>query len=187
MKVGALIIGVTAILLLVTNFAAGTGPRLSVSPVENDLWLSPVNTGDCVAPRISTQKTQFVAQLDEKYCVENNTDEAKARKCIGNSREQKDFSFFTDRCSEKEYFIGIDGKEVSLRRVSKGPVKPHDFIGSFSGEGYRVEITNPVQVGDITHDGDHESGIASGAYEVEIVVKHRTIKKTFKGILTYGL
>ncbi|HKO61322.1 MAG TPA: hypothetical protein VJV03_09195 [Pyrinomonadaceae bacterium] len=183
MKVSTLLTGI-AILFLVTNFASGTAPRASA---EDELWLSPVNTGDCVAPRIATQKTQFVAQLDEKYCIENNADEAKARTCIENSRAQQDFSFFTDRCSEKEYFIGINGKEVSLRRVSKGPGKPHDFMGSFSGEGYSVEINNPVQVGEITRDGDNEDGVVSGAYKVDIVVRHKAIRKTFKGILSYGL
>ena len=187
MKVSSLIIGVIAILLLLTNFADGTDPRASATSAEDDLWLSPVNTGDCVAPRISAPRTHFVAQLDEKYCTDNNADEAKARKCIQNSNEQEDFSFFTDRCSEEEYFIGINGKEVRLRRVSKEPGKPHDFIGAFAGEGFSVEISTQERVEVLARERIGEDEIVSGAFNVDITVKHGAIKKAFKGVLMYGL
>ncbi len=189
MKVTTLIIGLIATLLLLASFNASTGACACAPSAEKDLWLSPVNTGDCVAPRISAEKTTFVAELDEKYCAENNPDEAKARKCIENSQAQNEFSFFTDRCSENEYFIGINGKEVRLRRTSKEPGKPHDFIGSFAGEGFTVEINNPRPVGDtaLERDESNEDEVIVGTYEVDITVNNKTNKESFKGILSYGL
>src|SRR3954454_24383432 len=90
---------------------------------ERQLWLSPVNTGDCVAARISAPRTKFIDEFDKKYCSAN-TDEAAVKRCIENGAMIRDINFFTDRCSEKEYFIGVNGKEFRLKRVSKER-KPH--------------------------------------------------------------
>lgn len=156
---------------------------------EAQLWLSPVNTGDCVAPRISTKKTSFVRELDKKYCARNLPDKTKERRCLENTRLNGNFSFFTDRCSESEYFIGINGEEFQLRRISKKPGKPHSFIGSFAGNGFRVDISLP-RLKKKTYFPDEpkdEDNVEGGAYDVRITVKKGASKKTFNGILMYGL
>ena len=156
---------------------------------EAQLWLSPVNTGDCVADRISTEKTSFVRELDKKYCAQNLPDKTKERKCLENTRLNKDFSFFTDRCSESEYFIGINGEEVQLKRISKKPGKSHLFIGSFAGSGFSVDIRlpRPVKKTNFPDTPRNEDEVEGGAYDVLITVKKGAQKKTFNGILMYGL
>lgn len=156
---------------------------------EAQLWLSPVNTGDCVAARISTEKTSFVRELDKKYCARNLPDKTKERKCLENSRLNQYFSFFTDRCSESDYFIGINGEEVQLKRISKKPGKPHLFIGSFAGGGFSVNITLPraVKKTNFPDAPRNEDEVEGGAYDVLITVKKGARKKTFNGILMYGL
>ena len=76
-----------------------------------------------------------------------------------------------------------------MRRISKAPGKPHDFIGSFSGAGFTVKISNPRRVGNITveRDGGSDDEIRGGTYEVDITVNNGTTRKTFRGILSYGL
>jgi hypothetical protein len=155
---------------------------------ERQLWLSPVNVGDCVAARIIAKRTSFVEELDKKYCTERNSDEAKARKCIENSRMNKEIHFFTDRCSESEYFIGINGKEFRLKRISKKPGKPHYFIGSFAGEGLSVQISHPrlIKKTYLPDEPRNEDNVLDAEYKVLVTVKKWDINKTFKGILLYG-
>lgn len=156
---------------------------------QAQLWLSPVNTGDCVAARISAKKSSFVRELDKKYCAQNLPDKTKERICLENTRLNEDFSFFTDRCSEGEYFIGINGKEIQLRRISKKPGKPHFFIGSFAGNGLSVNISlpRPIKKTYFPDDSKNEDEIEGGAYDVLITVKKGARKKTFEGVLLYGL
>jgi hypothetical protein len=156
------------------------------------LKLSPMNTGDCVAVRITTKRTTFVDALAKKYCAEHNSDKAKEKKCIENSKSDSEISFFTDRCSVDEYFIGINGKEVRLRRISKRLGKlyhfPHHFIGSFAGKGVSVEISHPRLIKKIYGpDGARdEDNVEDAEYKVLVTVKKGSLKKSFKGILWYG-
>lgn len=155
------------------------------------LHLSPVNTGDCVASRITSKRTAFVDEFYKKYCAENNKgDKVKETQCIENTRTDREFSFFTDRCSESAYYIGINGKEVKLGRISKKPGKPTDFIGSFIGNGISVVINNPRLLNKIYTAGEpgNESGVEDASYKVDVTVTKGTVKKTFKdAILLYGL
>jgi hypothetical protein len=162
---------------------------VQVTYAEAQLWLSPVNTGDCVAARISAKKDSFVREFDKKYCARNLPDKTKERTCLKNSGLQKEFSFFTDRCSESEYFIGINGEELQLRRISKKPGKPHSFIGSFAGNGFSVVISlsRPVKQTYFPREPGDEDIAEGGAYNVLITVKKGARKKTFNGILMYGL
>jgi hypothetical protein len=143
--------------------------------------LSPVNAGDCVAARIEAKRTAFVDELAKIYCARNKPDTAKEKKCVENSKLQGDFIYFTDRCSEDNYFIGLDGEEVRLKRISQKPGRPHDFIGSFAGRGVRVEISHPRLIKKTVEDN-----LESGAYHVLVTVKKGSLKKTFKGVLSYG-
>jgi hypothetical protein len=155
---------------------------------EGQLWLSPVHMGDCVAARIIAKRTIFVDELEEKYCTDNNPDKDKARACIENSRTNKEIYFFTDRCSDSEYFIGLNGKEFQLRRISKEQGKPNDFIGSFAGEGLSVQINHPrlIKKTYLPDESRNEDDVLDAEYHVLITVKKGTLEKTFKGILWYG-
>ena len=190
MKLQTAIFSFIAILIILTasdDVARGQGD--SAAFAESQLWLSPVNTGDCVAARISAKRTIFVDELDKKYCAENNPDKAKAQQCIENSKLNKEINFFTDRCSEGEYFIGIKGKEVRLRRISKKPGKSHRFIGSFAGEGVSVEIGHPRLIAKryFPNEPRTEENVLDATYRVLVIVKKGALKKTFKGILSYGM
>jgi hypothetical protein len=162
---------------------------VQASYAKAQLWLSPVNTGDCVAPRIRTKKTSFVRELDKKYCAQNLPDKTKERTCLKNTRLNQDFSFFTDRCSESDYFIGIKGDEIKLRRISKKPGKPNPFIGTFAGSGFSVVIslTHPIKKTPFPDEPRDEDEVEGGAYDVLITVKKGARKKIFNGILMYGL
>jgi hypothetical protein len=154
---------------------------------EHQLWLSPVNTGDCVAARISATRTRSVERFYKKYCSEGNSDKAAARKCIENSALIREFNFFTDRCSEKEYFIGVNGKELRLKKVSRKR-EPHYFVGSFAGEGLSVQISHPRLIGKTYLPGEPrtEDNVLDAAYKVLVTVTKGKVKKTFNGILSYG-
>lgn len=156
---------------------------------EAQIWLSPVKTGDCVAPRIRAKKTGFVRELDKKYCAQNLPDKTKERTCLRNTRLIEDFSFFTDRCSASDYFIGINGDEIKLRRISKNPGKPNPFIGTFAGGGFSVVIslTRPIKKTPFPDNPGDEDVVEGGAYDVLITVKKGALKKTFNGVLMYGL
>jgi hypothetical protein len=155
---------------------------------ERQLWLSPVTVGDCVAPRIIAKRTTFVDELEKKYCSEGNPDAAKARQCIKNSRMEKEFAFFTDRCSEDEYFIGINGKEVRLRRIAKQSGRPAYFLGSFAGEGVSVQISHPRLIKKTYLPGEprNEENVLDAEYKVLIAVKKGALKKTYNGVFWYG-
>jgi hypothetical protein len=147
-----------------------------------------VNTGDCVAARISATRTSSVEHFYKKYCSEANSDEAAARKCIENSALIREFNFFTDRCSEKEYFIGINGKEFRLKKVSQERRKAHYFVGSFAGDGLSVQISHPRLIGKTYLPGEPrtEDNVLDAAYKVLVAVTNGKVKKTFNGILSYG-
>jgi hypothetical protein len=186
MKVQTVILSFLAILTLLSNAGAAKSQGDSAASVENQLWLSPVSGSDNVVPRIYANRTVFIDELDKRYCAEHNPDEAKRRKCIENSRYyKKEFSFFTDIHGQGEYSIGINGKELKLRRISKKPGKPHDYIGSFAGEGVSVEISHPRLVGKITCDP--EGFVVDARYKVIVTVKKGALKKTFKGVLWDGM
>lgn len=48
--------------------------------------------------------------------------------------------FFSDLCSEFDYYIGLNGFTYKLRRVSNPSKKSTGFTGHYSGEGVSVEI-----------------------------------------------
>jgi hypothetical protein len=153
------------------------------------LDLSPVNTGDCVAARIQSKRTPYMDEYYKKYCAQNK-DKKLERQCLENTKWHKEFSFFTDRCSEKEYNIGINGKEIALKRVSKKPGRPTNFIGSFTGNGIRVVINNPRLVAKEYFEDEPktEDNVSGGVYKVDVIVVKGKITKTFKNmVLLYGL
>lgn len=156
---------------------------------KGQLWLSPVNTGDCVADRITAKKTGFVKELDKKYCAKNLPDKVKERTCLKNTQAQEDFSFFTDRCSEGDYFIGINGEEIRLRKISKRAGKPHSFVGSFAGKGFGVDIGRPRLIKKTYFPGGprNEDNVENAQYNVLVTVKRGARKESFEGILSYGL
>jgi hypothetical protein len=160
---------------------------IQAAVADRQLWLSPVSVGDCVAARIGATRSRFADEFDKKYCSEANSDEAAVKRCIANSAMDKNITFFTDRCSEKEYLIGVNGKEFRLKKVSKKR-KPHYFVGSFAGEGLSVQISHPRLISKTYLPGEprNESYVLDGAYKVLVTVTKGKVTKTFNGVLTYG-
>lgn len=162
---------------------------ITSASAKAQLNLSPVNTGDCVASRIQAKRTAFVDEFDKKYCAEHNKDKTKEKKCIENSRSESHFSFFTDRCSESDYYIGINGKEIKLSRISQKLGKPTNFIGSFTGSGYSVSIGNARLLSKKYFEGEArtEDNVEDASYKVDVTVTQGTLAKTFKDVvLWYG-
>lgn len=153
------------------------------------IHLSPVNTGDCVAGRIQAKRTPYMDEYFKKYCAQNK-DKKWEKQCLENTKLHKEFSFFTERCSETDYYIGINGKEVALKRTSKKLGKPTNFIGSFIGYGIRVVINNPRLITKEYFEGEPktEDNVMGAVYKVDVMVIKETITKTFKNVtLSYGL
>ena len=162
---------------------------IQITCTKGQINLSPVNTGDCVAARIQAKRTAYMDEYYKKYCAQNK-DKKKERQCLENTKWHREFSFFTDRCSESEYYIGINGKEILLKRTSKKPGKPTDFIGSFAGNAIRVVIHNPRLIGKEYFEGEAktEDNVLSAVYKVDVTVTKGTLTKTFKKVtLSYGL
>ena len=152
------------------------------------LNLSPVNTGDCVAARITAKRTAFLDEYDKKYCAQNK-DKKKEKECLENARSQKDFSFFTDRCSETDYFIGLNGNEVQLKRTSGNPAKAPYFLGSFAAKEIHVVINNPRLKSKTYFKGEerNEFNVEDAVYKVDVTVKRGTTTQKYKDvILWYG-
>ena len=157
--------------------------------VKSQLNLSPVNTGDCVAARIQSKRTPYLDEYYKKYCAQNK-DKKLERQCLENTKWHREFSFFTDRCSESDYYIGINGKEIALKRTSKKPGKPTNFIGTFTGNGIRVVINNPRLVAKEYFEGEPrtEDNVSGGVYRVDVTVTKGKVTKKFKNMsLSYGL
>jgi hypothetical protein len=162
---------------------------LQVTSGKSQINLSPVNTGDCVAPRIEAKRTPYMDAYYKKYCALNK-DKKKERQCLENTKWHSEFSFFTDRCSETAYYIGINSKEITLKRISKKPGKPSNFIGSFAGNGIRVVINNPRLIGKEYHEGEPETeeNLLSAVYKVDVTITKGKLTKTFKNVtFSYGL
>lgn len=156
---------------------------------KGQINLSPVNTGDCVAARIEAKRTAYMDEYYKKYCAQNK-DKKKEKQCLENTKWHTEFSFFTDRCSESDYYIGINGKEVALKRISKKHGNPTDFIGSFAGNGIRVVINNPRLTEKEYFEGEAktEDNVLSAVYKVDVTVTKGMLTKTFKNVtLSYGL
>jgi len=161
---------------------------IQAASAGRQLWLSPVNIGDCVAARITAPRTRSVDQFYKKYCSEANTNAAAARKCIENTAQINEIYFFTDRCSGEDYYIGINGKELRLKRVTKKPGKPHSFVGSFAGEGLTVQISQArlIEKTYIPGEPRTEDNVLDVVYKVLVTVTKGNAKKTFNGILLDG-
>ena len=171
------IISLVLIVLIQTTYA------------KAQLHLSPVNTGDCVAARIQSKRTAYMDEYYKKYCAQNK-DRKLEKQCLENTKWHREFSFFTDRCSESDYYIGINGKEIVLKRTSKKPGKPTNFIGSFAGNGIRVVINNPRLVEKEYFEGEPktEDNIVSAVYKVDVSVTKGRLTKIFKNAtFSYGL
>lgn len=153
--------------------------------VEAQIQLSPVNCGDCVADRILAKRTAYVDELSKKYCTENNREKQKIKQCIENSKADSMFPFFTDKCSESDYFLGINGKEVRLRKTSKAVRKQHYFIGSYAGEGVRLKIEKARLIEKTYEPAEsrNEADVVNASYKVDVTVTNGKFAKTIKNVI----
>lgn len=169
-----------AVLALLLGSSGGGGAQL---------WLSPVSSGDCVAPRLYAERSKFVKEWEKQDCRLKSSDEQIAAKCVEGARlnEAAELVFFTDRCHQEEFFIGINGREYRLRKVSPNR-KPHYFIGTFIGEDLRVEIKEPRLLTKTYLPGEPqtEDYVLDADYAVRVVVTRGRLQKAFKATLWYG-
>ncbi|AFY93679.1 hypothetical protein [Chamaesiphon minutus] len=142
-----------------------------------------IATGDCVAPIISTSKTTAHQRFDRQYCTKNNPGNSqKVRACQQNLAEQKQVTFFTDRCGSKGiYFIGINGIEYQLKRTGGSLNRPPYLTGSFVGKGIRVNVKEIRSIKKTNADG-----IEGGELEVLVTIIQGKNTEQITGILSYG-
>jgi hypothetical protein len=165
----------TATLLTMGNIAPGLAQARLVP--------TGIATGDCVAPNISISKTTAHRTFDRQYCTKNNPgNNQKVRACQQNLAEQKQVTFFTDRCNSKGvYFIGINGIEYQLKRTGGSLTRPPYLTGSFIGKGIRVNIKEIRSI-----KKTNEDGIEGGEIEVLVTVVQSKNTDRITGFLSYG-
>ncbi len=141
-----------------------------------------ISTGDCVAPNISMAKTIAHRKIDLQYCMQNNTGEPdKIQICKQNLANQKRVTFFTDRCSSNDYFIGINGVEYKLKRKGGNLSSPPYLTGSFAKRGIQVRVEKIRSINKTNNDG-----IEGGELEVLVTVTQNKKIEKIQGVLSYG-
>lgn len=158
--------------------ARSPGPAVSLVPTK-------VNTGDCVADRVSIDYSLERVSFDEVYCRAGNPDDLTAyRVCLRNSA-LNDTAFFTDRCGDgSEYFLSVDGSERRLQRV--GPAWAGvNLSGRFAGDGLALEVLPLQELGNDLPKDDPEMA-DSGAWRVRVTIRRGAMQRTFDATLTYG-
>jgi hypothetical protein len=168
------IIGSTITTLVITGVKPGFA--------QERLLPTSIAGGDCVAPNISTAKTAAHRKIDLQYCTQNNPGNSqKIQICKQNSANQKRVTFFSDRCSSKDYLIGINGVEYKLKRKGGILSSPPYLTGTFIEKGIKVQVEKVRSISKTSNDG-----VESG--ELEVLVKITQNKRTeqITGILSYG-
>jgi hypothetical protein len=156
----------------------------SINPgfAQERLLPTGIATSDCVAPSISTAKTTAHRTIDLQYCTQNNTgDPQKIQICKQNLANLNRVTFFTDRCSSKDYFIGINGVEYKLKRKSGISDRPPYLTGSFAGKGIQAKIEKIRSINKTNNDG-----IEGGELEVLVTITQKKKTEKIKGVLSYG-
>lgn len=158
---------------------------LVASPGLAALVPTPVNTGDCVADRITIDYHPERVPFDEAYCRAGNPDDAVAYGvCLRNSA-LNDTPFFTDRCGDgSEYFLAVDGVEHRLQRV--GPRWAEvNLSGRFAGDGLELEVL-PLQPLGAAPPEDDPDIAPSGAWSVRVTIRRAADLRILEATLTYG-
>jgi hypothetical protein len=148
---------------------------------KEGLWPSAITTGDCVSSRIETTKTAFNHEQDKQYCLGE-------KECTENTSKENTVTFFTDRCGldQGDYFIGINGKEYKLKRISGDPKKEPYLTGKFSGDGFVVDIKSVKMIKKILQEGS-KTDVEDAEYEVDVTISKGKLKQKVKAILWFGV
>jgi len=85
--------------------------------------------GAVVASTVGATPTLRPTQVSGSDCV-------APRILLGGSS----VSIFTDRCSESDFFVGLNGITHQLHRVGSAPTSNVTYLGRFAGGGITVEI-----------------------------------------------
>lgn len=168
-----------------TVLAAACASALVASPALAALVPTKVNTGDCVADRITVDYLPERVPFDEAYCRAGNPEDALAYGvCLRNSA-LNDTPFFTDRCGDgSEYFLAVDGVEHRLQRV--GPRWAEvNLSGRFAGDGLELEVL-PLQPLGVEPPEDDPDTAPSGAWSVRVTIRRGPDLRIFEATLTYG-
>jgi len=169
----------------IPTLAAAGVSALVASPVPAALVPTPVNTGDCVADRITIDYLPERRPFDEAYCRAGNPDDAVAYEvCLRNSA-LNDTPFFTDRCGDgSDYFLAVDGVEHRLQRV--GPRWAEvNLSGRFAGDGLELEVLPLQPLGDDLPEDDLDAA-PSGAWSVRVTIRRGEDLRILDATLTYG-
>jgi hypothetical protein len=158
----------------------------AVAADSSALKLTELRTGDCVADRVqlSQPRSRDEIERDVKWCSEVDVPGLDREDCKKQKRKEttKDMPFFSDRCSKRDFFLSLNGREYRLTRTSPAKsFKKSPLEGKFEGQGVALDV-KLVKVLKNAKDGAVESGTA----DVLVNVAKGEQRGEFKAILSYG-
>lgn len=123
---------------------------------------------DCVAAKISTERTERNLKYDERYCAVNK-DRAAYDNCLRNASANERIFFFTDRCNapNEGAYLSFNGQ---TRQVWRQPGKSHPsvrYAGTYSAGDVVVHVV-PRKL--IRREGE-DSEYISVSYAVDVIIK----------------
>ena len=133
---------------------------------------------DCLAARITANKTSLNQPYDKLYCSINKLPAAYAN-CLKNVSDMDTVVFFTDRCNEASEGadISFNGVTHHVARAATIRNSPVTFAGTFKGENLDVRVV-PRKILSRFYDGEDLLGVTA---TVEVVIKYGAQSSVIQG------
>ena len=177
---------ISTIIIVVFSFFS-----INVFSQTNEIFLTTTNKhGDCVSSKIYILKSDFEKRLDTKSCQNQNKGNQNAINiCIENVENQTETDAIVSYCGDGIEYIGIDGKTLVLKRISKKPTEYSQFIGNYAAGNYKVQIKKikEIAVEYFENTPKNEENIMSYSCEVLITISKGKTSKTYKGRTSEGI
>jgi hypothetical protein len=151
------------------NFIA-TFLALTATPVLAGGEIVPTDDpgSDCVAAKISTERTERNRKYDERYCAGNKARVAYDN-CLHNASANERVFFFTDRCNapNEGAYLSFNGQ---TRQVWRQPGKAHPsvkYAGTYSAGDVVVHVVPRKLIRREAEDSEY----ISVSYAVDVIIK----------------
>ena len=129
---------------------------------------------DCVAARITANKTSLNQKYDQLYCSINK-ESAAYTNCLRNVSSINTVDFFTDRCNEASdgAYVSFNGKTYQVWRASPAGKSSVTYAGTYMGEtlkGENLEVrVVPRKILSRHYDGYDLLGVTAS---VDVTIKY---------------
>lgn len=133
---------------------------------------------DCLAARITANKTSLNQPYDKLYCSINKLPAAFAN-CLKNASNEDTVVFFTDRCNEASEgaYVSFNGVSHHVSQAATIRNSPVTFAGTFKGDDLEVRVI-PRKILSRFYDGEDLLGVTAA---VEVVIKYGAQSSTVQG------